>query len=70
MPFVSPFLDQIQSAGFTVHPTFGSIRIFINFSRLIFEILPSQKLFETFVAIIYKNFKTFQNDLGTELIVF
>ena len=70
MPFVSPFLDRIQFAGFTVHSTFGSVRIFINFFRPIFKILPSQKLLGTFLAISFKNFKAFQGDLGIERNVF
>ena len=70
IPFVGPSLDRNGSARFTVHPTFGSVRIFINFSRPIFKILPSQKLLGTYLAITYKNFKVFQNDLGTEWVVF
>ena len=70
MPFGSPCLDRNKTAGFTVHPTFGSVRIFINFSRNIFKILPSQKLLGELVALTYKNFKAFQGDLGDEINVF
>ena len=65
MPFGSPSLDRNKTARFTVHPTFGSVQIFINFSRHILKILPSQKLLGTFVSITYKNFNDFQSDLDT-----
>ena len=69
-PFGSPSLDRNKTARFTVHPTSGSVRIFINFFKPIFKILPSQILLGTFGFITYKYFNDFQSDLDTGWFVF